>query len=158
MNSIIDDISHLSNQDVCKLATSYVTSQLKRIGAIVKKVENIRGRNFIIANNKKLTHEISIIVKSRRKRIWHASIDDGRLCKEQEDESNYWVFVDLTVPKSPDYFVIPDWWIRNNIYETHQAYLEDHGGRRPGNQNSKHSAVLSEHIKQWKNRWDILGI
>ena len=158
MNSYYDDIYHLNTQDVSKLATSYVASQLKQMGAIVKKIDNIKGRKFIIADNKKNTNEIKIIVRSRRKKNWHSSIDDGRLCKKPEVESNYWVFVDFTEPRSPDYFVIPDWWIRNNIYETYQAYLKRHGGRRRDNPNSRHHAITKESIQQWKDRWDILGI
>jgi hypothetical protein len=73
--------------------------------------------------------------------------------------TEFWVFVDLgdldTVPR---YWVVPDWWIRNDIYKTHKAYLDRHGGKRARNPESKHHAIDERRLKDWPARWDILGL
>ena len=58
----------------------------------------------------------------------------------------------------PRYWIVPDWWIRNDIYKAHKAYLARHGGTRPGNPDSKHHAIDESRLKEWQTRWDILGV
>lgn len=74
-------------------------------------------------------------------------------------ETVYWIFVDLgDKDKSPRYWIAPNWWLLNNIYEVHKQYLDRSGGRRPINPDSTHHAIDEERLKQWKDKWDILGI
>jgi hypothetical protein len=83
----------------------------------------------------------------------------GIVGKENKDEKNFWIFVDLMVGKKiPDYYIVPEWWIQNDIYKTHKAYLNKHGGKRPGNKESKHHSVTTKRIIQWKDCWDILKV
>ena len=67
--------------------------------------------------------------------------------------------MDLSKPEQhPNYYIVPDWWIRNDIYRTHKAYLRKHGGKRKYNPESKHHRIDIKRIKQWKDKWDILKI
>ncbi len=75
------------------------------------------------------------------------------------DETDFWVFVDLgDLDVSPRYWVVPDWWMRNDIYEAHQAYLASHGGNRARNPDSTHHAIDERRLEAWEARWDVLGI
>jgi hypothetical protein len=75
------------------------------------------------------------------------------------DVVKFWVFVDLGEPNVvPRYWIVPDWWIRNNIYKAHQEYLSKHGGRRARNPDSKHHAIEEKRLSEWQGKWDILGI
>ena len=75
------------------------------------------------------------------------------------DEITFWVFVDLGGPDAaPRYWIVPDWWIRNDIAEAHQAYLDRHGGRRARNPDSTHHAIDEKRLADWQGKWDILGI
>jgi hypothetical protein len=66
------------------------------------------------------------------------------------------VFVDLG--GAPRYWIVPDRWIRNDIHEAHQQYLNKHGGHRAENHSSKHHAIDESRLENWQNKWDILGI
>ena len=75
------------------------------------------------------------------------------------DETNFWVFVDLgDLDASPRYWVVPDWWIRDNIYKTHKTYLDSHGGKRARNLDSTHHSINESRLEEWQEQWDILGI
>jgi hypothetical protein len=75
------------------------------------------------------------------------------------DETNFWVFVDLgDLDASPRYWVVPDWWIRDNIYKTHKTYLDSHGGKRARNPDSTHHSINESRLEEWQEQWDILGI
>jgi hypothetical protein len=39
------------------------------------------------------------------------------------------VLVDLGATH-PEFYVVPEWWMENDIYEAHQEYLAQHGGHR----------------------------
>ena len=58
----------------------------------------------------------------------------------------------------PTYYVMPEWWIQNNIYETHADYLERNGGQRPGGGTSSHHGINTGRVERWRDRWDLLGI
>jgi len=69
------------------------------------------------------------------------------------------VFVDLgDVQTSRRYWIVPEWWIRDDSRQVHQAYLKKHGGIRPGNPDSTHHSIDENKLEQWKDRWYILGI
>jgi hypothetical protein len=51
---------------------------------------------------------------------------------------------------------MPEWWIQNDIFETHAAYR--HGGRRSGGSDSMHHGIATSRVEQWSDRWDLLGI
>jgi hypothetical protein len=67
------------------------------------------------------------------------------------------VLVDLRLA-APKYFVMPEWWIKNDIYDAHADYLAAHGGVRPGKPDSLHHAIPVARVDQWRDRWDVLGI
>ena len=53
---------------------------------------------------------------------------------------------------------MPTWWIENDIYEHHQAYLARYGGHRAVTEGSKHHGLADERVDQWKDKWEILSI
>jgi len=66
--------------------------------------------------------------------------------------------VDLR-PAHPTFYVMPEWWIRDDIFSAHQAFLSRHGGVRPGkNSASTHHAISPARVAQWKGSWATLGI
>jgi hypothetical protein len=75
------------------------------------------------------------------------------------DETNFWIFVDLgDMNTSPRYWIVPGWWIRDDIYKAHKAYLNRHGGKRASNPDSTHHAIDERRLSEWQSRWDVLGI
>jgi hypothetical protein len=149
-------------------STNNFTTAEKGIQATCKKIEQLGGTNitqikegnrrFItFASSNGREYKISVRAKSKSSYKWQSKTTYGRECKENPHESEYWVFVDLG-NKPPIFYPIPLWWISNNIYEVFQEYLRKKGGHRPGNDDSTHHAVELEHIKQWEEKWDNIGL
>jgi hypothetical protein len=59
---------------------------------------------------------------------------------------------------APRYWIVPDWWMRNDIYRVHQEYLGRHGGRRAKTPDSTHHAIEEKRLSEWQGKWEILGI
>jgi hypothetical protein len=58
----------------------------------------------------------------------------------------------------PAFYITPHWWIQNNIHNEHAAWLEKKGGVRPRTPDSPHHAITEPRLREWKARWDVLGI
>jgi len=146
-------------QQTARAGEHYVAAELNRRGAYAVTFAGNMPKIDILASDINQTRTVSIQVKTRRTGSWHSSIDEGKKCTEPQDEISFWIFVDLEdSSKPPSYFIVPDWWMRNNIYKEHKAYISKHGGSRARNPKSKHHAIPIKRIKQWQDRWDILKL
>ncbi len=148
------------NQQTARAGEYFVAAELNRRGAYAVTFAGNMPKIDIVASNVKRTREVTIQVKTRRSGSWHSSIDEGRRRRQpHQDEKGFWVLVDLATDKGPPiYYVVPDWWMRNDIYRAHRAYLRRHGGKRAINPQSKHDSIDIRRIAQWKDRWDLLKL
>jgi hypothetical protein len=103
------------------------------------------------------TRHIGIQVKTKTGKHWQVSNLYGPRV-EPEDEKNFWVLVDLENEEHPACYVVPRWWIENNIWETQQQLLAQHGGHRARNDASTHQIIEVDRVKHWQDRWDVMGI
>jgi hypothetical protein len=69
----------------------------------------------------------------------------------------YWILVDLE-QDPPSFYVVPNWWMENDIYTAHADYLSQHGGTRAVSPKSRHHAIRPHRVEQWLERWDELGL
>ena len=147
------------NQQTSSAGEYYVAAELNRRGAYAVTFAGNIPKIDILARDVKQNRTVSIQVKTRRTGTWHCSITDGEERKRKKNETAFWIFVDLSKDENPpDFYVVPDWWMRNNIHEAHNTYLKKHGGRRAKTPDSKHHAVDHLRLEKWKDRWDILRI
>ncbi|MBN2565651.1 MAG: hypothetical protein JXB46_08070 [Candidatus Eisenbacteria bacterium] len=148
------------NQQVARAGEYFVVGELSKRGAFAVTFAGNMPKIDVIACNQDQTRTIHIQVKTKRGgRNWHSSIVGSQPMEPQSDEANFWVFVDLgDVTASPRYWVVPDWWIRDDIYQAHRAYLESHGGKRARTPDSTHHSIDENRLKEWEGRWDVLGI
>ncbi|WP_139803720.1 hypothetical protein [Mycobacterium avium] len=58
----------------------------------------------------------------------------------------------------PEFYVVPKWWMENDIHEAHSNYLAKSGRHRVKNDASTHHAIPIARIAAWNDRWDVLGI
>lgn len=65
------------------------------------------------------------------------------------------IFVDLT-GETPDFYVAPASWVREDVRTHHEAWLASVGGARPRNPDSDHTAIRVERLQLWHQRWDVL--
>ena len=136
----------------------FVAAEIHRRGGYAVTFSgNMKGID-LLASDVEHVRKISIQVKTRTRGSWHANIDrDGHIRAEDPLEEKFWVFVDLG-PEHPEYYIAPAWWIENDIYDHHRAYLKKHGGHRAVNDESKHHSIGADRLTPWKERWDVLGI
>ena len=150
------------NQQVARAGEYFVVAELNKRKAYAVTFAGNMPHIDVMACNQDQTRTVHIQVKTKQKGHWHTSIREGKLTEPSanpKDETFYWVFVDLGDLNSvPRYWIVPDWWMRNDIYTAHQAYLEKHGGKRPGNPDSTHHSIDEKRLAEWKDRWDVIGI
>ena len=144
-----------SNHEVFRAGVSQVAAQIHRRGG---KTTLTKGRSIRLrASDAERKRTVDIRVKTKTRGTWQASIDDGRPREEPQTVDEYWVLVDLRQGEA-DFYIAPAWWMEDDIYATHQDYLNLHGGHRAENDKSKHHAIRLDRVQQWQDRWDILGI
>ncbi len=147
------------SQQIAAAGEFFVAAELSRRGAHTAIYLGNMPKIDLVASNIDQTRTVSVQVKTRRAGTWHARTTDGRECKEKTDETNFWIFVDILNNKlKPDYYIVPEWWLANNIHELHTAYLKRHGGKRKHGGDSTHHGVTLDRIEEWKDKWDILGL
>lgn len=152
-----------SNQRVARAGEHFVAAELNKRGAYAVTFAGNMPKIDLLACNSDQSRTIQIQVKTKRGgRSWHSSIVD---CMAMEAPSNplnvikFWIFVDLGEQNVvPRYWIVPDWWIRNDIYKTHQEYLNRHGGKRVRNPDSKHHSIEEKRLDEWQSKWEILEI
>lgn len=149
----------MANQEVSFEGRRRVEAELLQRGA--GSVTFIGKRKSLLqATNSDHSRTGEIRVKTKRRGNWHTTINEAKPADKPEEAfqevKDFWMFVDLRA--KPIYWIVPDWWIRNDIYQAHQKYLSKHGGSRPKNDNSNHHSIDETRLEKWKGKWDILGI
>jgi hypothetical protein len=145
------------NHSVAEMGRAAVTGAIERRGARVKE---IRQGNlvFLEATRPGAAERIRFRVKTRTGGTWQGSIRDGDPDPAPAIPPTFWVFVDLKNPRTPDFYIAPDDWVRRDIHAAHQVYLDRHGGERAFSKDSTHHAIQLRRIVQWRNRWDLSGL
>jgi len=149
------------NQQVARAGEHFVVAELNKRGAFAVTFAGNMPKIDLIACNQDQSRTVHIQVKTKRGgHRWHSSIVGcGPVTDPPANETNFWVLVDLgDVNVSPRYWVVPDWWMRDNIYRSHEAWIASRGGTRPRNPDSTHHSIDETRLRQWGARWDILDI
>ena len=148
----------MSNQQVNAEGKRKVEAELLKRGA--GSVFYHRGRKSILkAANSDRSRTVELRIKTKRKGNWHTTSDEAKQAGNPQnwaEETTFWVFVDME--GDARYWIVPDLWLRNDIYEAHQQYLSKHGGRRPKNDKSNHHSIEESRVEEWQDKWEILGI
>jgi hypothetical protein len=151
------NIYELDTRAVGEAAKYFTAFRVTLFGTDVEIRKGIK--NEVIAKSKDGNRVLYLRIKSRRSGHWQIPTTEGCAPDVHVDEREYWVLVDFSISAdTPDCYVMPGKWLRNDIYKKHQDYLMAHGGDRPVTPGSTHHSVTLEDIEQWKNRWEILGI
>lgn len=150
-------------QQIARAGEYFVVAELNKRGGYAVAFSGNMPKIDLMACNQDRSRTIYIQVKTKGGgRTWHSSIVGSKPTKapaKPSDETNFWVFVDLGDSNtSPRYWVVPDWWLRNDIHIAHEEYLERHGGKRARNPDSTHHSIHEKRLKDWQEKWEILGI
>jgi hypothetical protein len=115
------------------------------------------NRNEVIVKAPGLVIEFLVSVRSRTSGDFQTSIAYRKARTAEEFPTRFWVFVDL-FPEATNFYVVPEWWIQNNILEQHQLYLEAHHGERAVNDESMHHSIDTSRVAPWAGNWKQLGL
>lgn len=150
----------LKTHQVGQAGEHYVAAELHRRGAYAVTFSGNMPDIDIFASDVARDRTVSIQVKTKTAGTWQTSTKRGRERKENVDETDFWVFVDIgkNPDRRPDYFVVPRWWIENSIFTRHKAYLDRADGQRVRSPDSTHHAIPASVVREWQERWDVLGI
>jgi hypothetical protein len=147
----------LNSQQVAYAGENFVAAEIHRRGGYAVTFSgNMKGID-LIASDVNHMRKIDIQVKTKTAGAWQTTILRGEERTDPGDERSFWVLVDLR-PAGPEYYVVPTWWMQNDIHTAHGEYLAKRGGNRAKNNESTHHAIPMGRVKQWKDRWDVLGI
>jgi len=143
-----------------------VAAELARAGAVCATfAANVRHFDIIASGP---NGYIPVQVKAKRRGSWQldlrdfaeVSIIDSRqvinALKPEPIEGLVYVFVGLKSYGSDDFYVIGWSALCDLVVEHHRAWLAAHGGRRPKNPESTHTALKPEQLEEWRNRWDLI--
>lgn len=68
------------------------------------------------------------------------------------------IFVKLISQGNDEFYIFRLVDLQEVIFEAHSQYLEKHGGKRPKNPSSFHTAVNPKILERFKNNWDLITI
>lgn len=89
-------------------------------------------------------------VASRRTGEWQISDATRPLASD----TDVLVLVDF-VPETVEYFLVPGDWFRDDVTRRLETYLR-RVGERPQNPASRHHAVRTRDVAEWRSRWQVL--
>ncbi|BDA02051.1 hypothetical protein G6329_17970 [Vibrio cholerae] len=133
------------------------------ISECIKELER-RGANVIsLKEGNKLVLEVifgsnkpkRVLVRSKSAGAWQTTIRYAKQQTMKDNESEFWIFVDLEY-STPKFYIAPSWWIQNNIHECHEKYLARNGGHRKLNDLAEHHSIELARIKKWEECWELL--
>lgn len=141
----------LTSREVNELAKRHLVAELAARGVTAGV-----GAGSAVTITRASSEPVQLIVRAKRGPVWQASTTYGIPRSEPEQpEGRFWVLVDLR-PDVPTFWVVPEWWIQNDIHRDFSAYLARNGGRRKEGGDSTHHAITENRVAQWQDRWDLL--
>lgn len=147
-----------TNQMVGRAGEHLVTGEILRRGGHATPFAGNMPHVDVMAADRDQARTVWIQVKTKRGgRVWQTSTTKGTQREQVRHPDRFWVLVDLALD-DPEYYVVPEWWMQNDIYNAHQEYLKEHGGQRARTPDSTHHAITVARVEQWRDRWDLLGI
>ena len=152
-----------SNQQVARAGEQFVSAELNKRGAYAVTFAGNMPKIDLLACNSDQSRTVQIQVKTKRGgRSWHSSIigsGEMEAPLNSLDAVVFWVFIDIgELDAAPRYWIVPAWWIRNDIHKAHKEYLDRHGGKRKTNNESTHHSIEEKRLEEWQGKWQVMGI
>lgn len=141
----------ISNHEKNKEAQKLLVNKLEQLGAVNIKSAIQNRRKYVecsIQGKKKI-----IFYNSKTKGDWQLSLNHSEDCDPYSKNNKFWILIDTSANK---FFVTPERWLAKNMFDVHEIYKQNHGGKRPVNNDSKHHSKSENEIKQWEEAWDIV--
>lgn len=76
--------------------------------------------------------------------------------KDFKNSKLIYIFVKLVDQGKDEFYILRLQDLQRIIFKNHNEYLKKHGGRRPKNPESMHTAILSKHLSNYRDNWRLL--
>jgi len=76
--------------------------------------------------------------------------------KDFKNSKLIYIFVKLVDQGKDEFYVLRIQDLQRIIFKNHNEYLKKHGGRRPQNPESMHTAISSKHLLDYRDNWELL--
>lgn len=73
-----------------------------------------------------------------------------------KDSKLIYVFVKVVGKGKDEFYILPVQDLQRIIFKNYDEYLKKHGGRRPRNPKSMHTAILLRHLSGYRDNWELL--
>ena len=133
-----------------------VVEEVTRRGGHAR-VEHAGNSREVVVTGEGNDGQVRLLVRARAAGDWHTRASYGQPRAEDEHPTAFWVLVHLG-PGGAQCYVVPEWWMRNDIYDHHEEYLRSPGGARALSPDSDHHAIPTARVAQWLGRWDQLPV
>jgi len=147
----------LKTDQVGRAGEYFVAAEITRRGGYAVTFSGNMPGIDLLASDAEHERTVTVQIKTKTSGDWQTSIKRGVEWKKDPKDKRYWVLVDLGTP-APTYFVMPAYWIENDILQTYREYIARHGGKRVKNEASTHHSITRKRVEQWRDRWDLLGL
>ena len=147
-----------SQREIRRRAIDAVLAELRDRGLVVREVSDAGSAIDLVVEGQGPDGDRFVKVRAKLGgTMWQTTTALGHPATEpSEPERRFVVLVNLRTDP-PVHHVVPDWWLANDIHQTHAAYLARHGGHRPVTDDSTHHAISDVRVQRWRDRWDLLG-
>jgi hypothetical protein len=137
------DLNHLNTHQVHQVARFYAAAMATIQG---HRVEMVGPRTRLSVDD----HIVQVLSRRQPGSPWQTKADQPTV-----EDAEAVIFVDLS-GETPDFYVAPASWVREDVRAHHAAWLDQVGGSRPRTPESDHTAIPVERIQRWHRRWDVL--
>ena len=146
-------------QQIGRAGELFVAAELNRRGALATLYLTNTPRVDVVASSFDGDRTVNIQVKTKgpRSASWQWNINKAEKEQQTASDRDFIVFVDLA-PDQPAYYILKLREVAERRLAGHNEWLERHGGKRPRNQKSTHTAVPLAEVEAGKDAWDILGV
>ncbi|MCW2539413.1 MAG: hypothetical protein JWN95_1138 [Frankiales bacterium] len=140
-----------------ELGLKLVADKIRELGGKAREQRAGRQIELVAHGHDPLGREVRIRVLTRTAGDWQTSTSYGQKRTAESVSTAFWVLVDL-IGQQPQFYVVPEWWMQNNIHDVHKDYLATNGGRRVVNNDSDHHRITTDRVTHGFEQWDELGI
>jgi hypothetical protein len=130
----------------------------RRGGSATTFTSNMPGFD-IVAGDAAGNRQVQISVKAKNTQaFWTTDGVRDAMVRPDGEVPRFWVFVDLSGGRAPEYYVVPDKDVRDSIRRMHGEYQERYEAKHGHRRDSPMHGVRVKDIEKFRDCWDILGI
>ena len=144
-----------SRQQVGRAGELFVAVELNRrsISATLYLINTPRVDVTATSSDGRRTVNIQVKTKRTHNPSWQWDIKKAE-AERRAPETDYMILVDLY----PEYYIRRLSDVAEQCLTRHRAWLKEHGGKRPQNDDSTRTAIRMDMVVSGKGAWGVLGV